>query len=594
MAFWTDKNVKRRVLVEKKSKKGVLLRSKPRQQLPQASVPPSTSFDPDTMLTHPCDRHTHGCYTTCNKKCLALEIHCPKKAGMKEGEHIVQGDDDGDGHDIEEGEHIVEGDDIIDIEEDPQCGEETPTHADGGIGGEQEVKEPGLELRRSQRVVIPSSVLKSPWIDPKRKSKGKRTYDEKDTLFEMCTKSVTRDEADEEFVDMHHYFLTRKELQCLNPRSWINNKSRHLYYSITAFEASKFTELPTLCLAPESEPTQFPMDLYSSTRPTPAVADPPTAVPASAPPADAPASPTSENYDEMICTAIATLDKGKGSTKNAIGKFMAQTHEDLPSNHNELLIERLNVLTSDGQLIMVKKSYQLRNSDASPSSTRPGKRGRPRKRKLDELPPDVPLNDNPPKRRRHPLKIPKKNITPIPVPFAPLPISLYPPTQGHLGELHHKLLELVTPVEEELRRKLEHFISLGSCGPDKSPAEVVAYRYWNYNALGNDDKILDGFYDIYGILNESQSSSARMSFLVYLQGTPTSDSITWEAVLVNRAADSNLLKLEQKDLELAVKSRPNSELIVNSNLVQRLAILVADYMGGPVTDPESMTRSSME
>ncbi|KAI9091581.1 hypothetical protein K1719_028024 [Acacia pycnantha] len=72
--------------------------------------------------------------------------------------------------------------------------------------------------------VIPSSVLKSPWIEPKRKSKGKRTYDEKDTLFEMCTKSFPRDEAAEEFVDMHHYFLTREELQCLTPRSWINNK----------------------------------------------------------------------------------------------------------------------------------------------------------------------------------------------------------------------------------------------------------------------------------------------------------------------------------------------------------------------------------
>ncbi|KAK4256587.1 hypothetical protein QN277_006291 [Acacia crassicarpa] len=134
-------------------------------------------------------------------------------------------------------------------------------------------------------------------------------------------------------------------------------------------------------------------------------------------------------------------------------------------------------------------------------------------------------------------------------------------------------------------------ISLGSCGPDNTPAEVLAYRYWNYNALGYDDKILDGFYDLYGILNESQSNSARMPSLVDLQGTPTSDSVTWEAVLVNRAADSNLLKLEQKALELAVKSIPNSELTVNSSLVQRLAILVADYMGGPVTDPESMTRA---
>ncbi|XP_028786918.1 probable serine/threonine-protein kinase SIS8 isoform X2 [Neltuma alba] len=134
-------------------------------------------------------------------------------------------------------------------------------------------------------------------------------------------------------------------------------------------------------------------------------------------------------------------------------------------------------------------------------------------------------------------------------------------------------------------------ISLGSCGPDNTPAEVVAYRYWNYNALGFDDKILDGFYDLYGILNESQSTTARMPSLVDLQGTPTSDIVTWEAVLVNRAADSNLLKLEQKALELVVKSRPDSEGVINSNLVQRLAILVADYMGGPVTHPESMTRA---
>ncbi|XP_054821533.1 probable serine/threonine-protein kinase SIS8 isoform X2 [Prosopis cineraria] len=134
-------------------------------------------------------------------------------------------------------------------------------------------------------------------------------------------------------------------------------------------------------------------------------------------------------------------------------------------------------------------------------------------------------------------------------------------------------------------------ISLGSCCPDNTPAEVVAYRYWNYNAIGYDDKILDGFYDLYGILNEAQSTSATMPSLVDLQGTPTSDSVAWEAVLVNRAADSNLLKLEQKALELAVKSRPNSEVVINSDSVQRLAILVADYMGGPVTDPESMTRA---
>ncbi|CAK8579731.1 unnamed protein product [Lathyrus sativus] len=132
-------------------------------------------------------------------------------------------------------------------------------------------------------------------------------------------------------------------------------------------------------------------------------------------------------------------------------------------------------------------------------------------------------------------------------------------------------------------------ISLGSCDPDNTPAEVVAYRYWNYNALGYDDKISDGFYDLYGVLNES--TSTRMPSLIDLQGTPTVNDVKWEAVLVNRVADSNLLKLEQKAVELAMKSREDFEIVVDRNLVHKLAILVAEYMGGSVEDPESMLRA---
>ncbi|KEH26929.1 putative protein kinase TKL-CTR1-DRK-2 family [Medicago truncatula] len=132
-------------------------------------------------------------------------------------------------------------------------------------------------------------------------------------------------------------------------------------------------------------------------------------------------------------------------------------------------------------------------------------------------------------------------------------------------------------------------ISLGSCDPDNTPAEIVAYRYWNYNALGYDDKILDGFYDLYGILTES--TTARIPSLVDLQGTPISSNVKWEAVLVNRAADSNLLKLEQKALELTGKSRRDLEVVVYADLVHKLALFVADYMGGPVRNPESMSKA---
>ncbi|KAK6925382.1 hypothetical protein RJ641_009708 [Dillenia turbinata] len=131
-------------------------------------------------------------------------------------------------------------------------------------------------------------------------------------------------------------------------------------------------------------------------------------------------------------------------------------------------------------------------------------------------------------------------------------------------------------------------ISLGSCPPENTPAEVVAYRYWNYDALSYDDKILDGFYDLYGILNEA--TSERMPSLVDLQGTPLSDSVSWEAILVNRAADSNLLKLEEKALVMAVKLRSDSIIFAEKEVVQKLASLVAEYMGGPVGDPEKMLR----
>lgn len=86
------------------------------------------------------------------------------------------------------------------------------------------------------------------------------------------------------------------------------------------------------------------------------------------------------------------------------------------------------------------------------------------------------------------------------------------------------------------------------------------------------------------------SSSDKMPSLVDLQGTPVSDGITWEAVLVNRAADANLLKLEQKALEVAVKLRSQTLASVSSDLVQKLAVLVAEHMGGPVGHPENMLR----
>uniref|UniRef100_A0A1J3CKV8 non-specific serine/threonine protein kinase n=1 Tax=Noccaea caerulescens TaxID=107243 RepID=A0A1J3CKV8_NOCCA len=134
--------------------------------------------------------------------------------------------------------------------------------------------------------------------------------------------------------------------------------------------------------------------------------------------------------------------------------------------------------------------------------------------------------------------------------------------------------------------------SLGSrpLAPENSPAELMAYRYWNYNCLGYDDKIVDGFYDLCGVMNEA--SLEKLPPLVDLQGTLVSDGLTWEAVLVNRSEDPNLLRLEQMALDIVAKSKPvSSSGFVNGELVRKLAILVGDYMGGPVVDPDSTLRA---
>lgn len=79
-----------------------------------------------------------------------------------------------------------------------------------------------------------------------------------------------------------------------------------------------------------------------------------------------------------------------------------------------------------------------------------------------------------------------------------------------------------------------------------------------------------------------------MPSLVDLQATPVSDNISWEAILVNRAADTELLKLEQKAFEMGLRLRSNSVNSVTHSTVQKLATLVSEQMGGPVGDPDSM------
>jgi len=97
---------------------------------------------------------------------------------------------------------------------------------------------------------------------------------------------------------------------------------------------------------------------------------------------------------------------------------------------------------------------------------------------------------------------------------------------------------------------------------------------------------LDGFYDICATRDEATLST--IPSLMELQALPFSHGAKTEAVLVNKALDSELVALEQKAFIMTVEIRSKNSEFAGRTLVQTLANLVSNYMGGPVVDPESM------
>uniref|UniRef100_A0A804R0I5 non-specific serine/threonine protein kinase n=1 Tax=Zea mays TaxID=4577 RepID=A0A804R0I5_MAIZE len=149
-------------------------------------------------------------------------------------------------------------------------------------------------------------------------------------------------------------------------------------------------------------------------------------------------------------------------------------------------------------------------------------------------------------------------------------------------ENYHMQLALEMSVREDpeaMQIEVAKQISLGSCPIQSSPAE-------SFNALSYDDKILDGFYDICATGDELAMST--IPSLMDLQALPFSHGGKTDAVLVDRALDSELVALEQKAVIMAVEFRSKKSEFVDRSLVQTLANLVSNYMGGPVIDPESM------
>ncbi|KAI9124549.1 hypothetical protein K1719_004471 [Acacia pycnantha] len=175
----------------------------------------SASFDPHTMLTHPEVRTTYfRLVSMLGQEMMALQDRLttspnnqPSSSGeceeddddRDEEDDDKEIDDEGDEKEIEdedddndkekddqddekeiededdEKDKEDEDDHIVDIDDEDSHLHDTPIQGERSDG----------KIRRSKRVITRSSVLKSPWIDPNRKTKGKRQYDEKEQLYEL-------------------------------------------------------------------------------------------------------------------------------------------------------------------------------------------------------------------------------------------------------------------------------------------------------------------------------------------------------------------------------------------------------------------------
>ncbi|KAF4358270.1 hypothetical protein G4B88_027747 [Cannabis sativa] len=121
----------------------------------------------------------------------------------------------------------------------------------------------------------------------------------------------------------------------------------------------------------------------------------------------------------------------------------------------------------------------------------------------------------------------------------------------------------------------------------EAAAEALSKHYWEYNVLDYEEKVVDGFYDVYGLSTET-AIQGKMPSLTDLETSIGSSG--FEVLLVNRTIDPALEELIQITQCIAVDC-PVSDVGI---LVPRLAELVAGHMGGPVKDANVMLARWME
>ncbi|CAL5206185.1 unnamed protein product [Lathyrus oleraceus] len=145
-------------------------------------------------------------------------------------------------------------------------------------------------------------------------------------------------------------------------------------------------------------------------------------------------------------------------------------------------------------------------------------------------------------------------------------------------------------VDESAQIDAAKQISLGySASLTDTPALVQfqSLRYWNYNVIAYDEKVMDGFYDVYGI-DSSLIERGKMPLLVDLKTVPTSRNVDYEVISVNRIVDVELSQLEKKACTLFEECSVSELGLFLSGLIQKLADVVVSRMGGPVSNADKI------
>ncbi|KVH91420.1 serine/threonine-protein kinase EDR1-like isoform X1 [Cynara cardunculus var. scolymus] len=130
--------------------------------------------------------------------------------------------------------------------------------------------------------------------------------------------------------------------------------------------------------------------------------------------------------------------------------------------------------------------------------------------------------------------------------------------------------------------------SLG-CSPSESLIEFLSLRYWSNNVVNYDEKVMDGFYDVYGITSNSVTQG-KMPSLVDLQAKTVYDNVDFEVILVDRTIDKELQLLEERVSNISLECHASGTSQIISRVIQRIANIVVAQMGGPVSDADEMLR----